>query len=220
MTRGLATVLALCLPTSAFAADAWTAFRGGSLGGVSQEERLPEKWSASENVAWVTSIPGRGWSSPVVYGDRVFVTTAVSPGAFKQPSPGIYGNDYIAELRAQGLPNEEISRRVRARDNEVPDESGELTWLVLALDAKSGRELWRAEPHRGKPFGGRHRKNTYASETPTTDGERLYVYIGIVGVFAYSLDGRALWTWRVEPGRTYNDFGTSSSPIGIGNSLT
>lgn len=213
MFRRLVTVVSLWLPATAFAADAWTGFRGGSLGGVSQEERLPEKWSATENVAWVAEIPGRGWSSPVVLGDRVFVTTAVSPGAFKQPSPGIYGNDYIAELRAQGLSNEEVSRRVRARDNEVPDESGELTWLVLALDARSGRELWRAEPHRGKPFGGRHRKNTYASETPATDGERLYVYLGNVGVFAYSLDGRALWSWRVEPGPTYNDFGTSSSPI-------
>jgi outer membrane protein assembly factor BamB len=213
MSRRLTIALALLLPTSAFATDAWTGFRGGSLGGVSQEKKLPDKWSASDNVAWVADIPGRGWSSPVVLGDRVFLTTALSPGAFKQPSPGIYGNDYIAELRAQGLPNEEISRRVRARDNEVPDESGDITWLVLALDAKSGRELWRAEVHRGKPFGGRHRKNTYASVTLATDGARLYVYLGNVGVFAYSLDGRPLWSWRVEPGRTYNDFGTSSSPI-------
>jgi outer membrane protein assembly factor BamB len=72
---------------------------------------------------------------------------------------------------------------------------------------------WQAEAYRGKPIGGRHRKNTYASETPATDGERLYVAVGNVGLFAYSLDGQPRWSWRTEAHPSYLDFGTSSSPV-------
>jgi outer membrane protein assembly factor BamB len=150
----------------------------------------------------------------VVWGRRVFVTSALSPGPFKEPSPGIYGNDYIAELRAQGLPMEEVMKRVRARDNEAPEEvRDEVEWRVFALDAETGKLDWQALVHKGKPVGGRHRKNTYASETPATDGERLFVYLGNIGVFAYSLDGRLLWSHRLEPRPIYLDFGTASSPV-------
>ena len=72
---------------------------------------------------------------------------------------------------------------------------------------------WEREAHKGPPFGGRHRKNTYASETPATDGERLYVYFGNVGLFAYSLDGKLLWTTRFDPQPMYLDFGTAASPV-------
>ena len=87
--------------------------------------------------------------------------------------------------------------------------------MVYALDAKTGaRSSGSSEAHRGKPFGGRHRKNTYASETPVTDGERVYVsFGGNVGMFCYSLDGTLLWkrTWPPQP--IYLDFGTASSPV-------
>ena len=86
--------------------------------------------------------------------------------------------------------------------------------MVFALDANTGRIIWKQEAHKGKPFGGRHRKNTYASETPTTDGERLYAsFGGNVGVFCYSLDGALLWTHTWPPQPIYLDFGTASSPI-------
>jgi outer membrane protein assembly factor BamB len=84
---------------------------------------------------------------------------------------------------------------------------------VYAYDAATGKLRWEREAHKGKPFGGRHRKNTYASETPATDGERLYVYFGNVGLFAYSLDGTLLWTKRFDPQPMYLDFGTASSPV-------
>jgi outer membrane protein assembly factor BamB len=193
---------------------AWPQFRGPDSLGVARTARVPERWSTTDNVAWVADVPGRGWSSPVVWGDRVFLTTAISPGAFKEPSTGIYGNDYIAELRQQGLPPEEVSRRVRARDNETPDEVGaEVVWRLLCYDARTGRLQWATDVHRGRPVGGRHRKNTYASETPATDGERVYVYVGNVGLFAYSLDGRRVWQTPLEPRPIYLDFGTASSPI-------
>jgi outer membrane protein assembly factor BamB len=192
----------------------WPQFRGPHGAGVADESSLPERWSPTSNIAWVVDVPGRGWSSPIVWRNRVFITSAVSPGAFKAPSTGIFGNDYLAELRKQGLSSEEAMKRVVARDIELTGESGAIRYLVMALDAKTGKTLWTQEAHRGEPAGGRHRKNTFASETPVTDGERVYAsFGGNVGVFAYSMDGKFLWkqTWPPQP--IYLDYGTASSPI-------
>lgn len=194
--------------------DTWPGFRGHNMSGIAPSPKMPDTWSTTENVRWKVEVPGRGWSSPIVWGDVVFITSAISSRPFKQPTPGLYGNDYIAELRAQGLSNEEIMRRVRARDNESTEEADELRYMVYALDAKSGKVKWEREAHKGKPFGGRHRKNTYASETPFTDGERLYASFGQnVGLFCYSLDGKLLWKKQWTPQPIYLDFGTASSPI-------
>ena len=215
-TSRRAVILAGLLALAAIGAraESWPQFRGSAGSGVSRETRLPQRWSATENVSWVADIPGRGWSSPIVWGDRVFVTSAITGGPFKEPTPGIYGNDYIAELRAQGLPDEEVMRRVRARDSEAPSEvADEVRWMVYALDARTGQRLWERLVHRGKPVGGRHRKNTYASETPATDGERLFVYLGNIGVFAFDLEGKPLWSHPLEPRPIYLDFGTASSPV-------
>lgn len=192
----------------------WPQFRGPDASGVADGSTLPVRWSTTEKVAWVAEIPGRGWSSPVVLGSRVFVTAAINAGAFKAPSTGIYGNDLAEELMKQGLPMEEVIKRVSARDIEFSAEASEVRYVVYALDAASGKVVWQQESHKGKPAGGRHRKNTYASETPTTDGERLYVsFGGNVGLFAYSLTGDLLWrkTWPPQP--IYLDFGTASSPV-------
>ena len=191
---------------------AWPQFRGPAGSGIF-EGTLPTKWSAKDNVAWSVEVNGRGWSSPVAWNDTVFVTSAISPGAFKAPSTGIFGNDYVAELMKQGLPEEEVNKRVISRDIELTSETGEIRYMVYAFDANSGKLKWEREAHKGAPFGGRHRKNTYASETPATDGERLYAYFGNVGLFAYSLDGKLLWTTRFDPQPMYLDFGTAASPV-------
>jgi outer membrane protein assembly factor BamB len=210
----LVTVITSGSPLRASGSTDWPQFRGPGGLGVADSSRLPERWSASENVAWTTAIPGRGWSSPIVWRDRVYVTSAVGSGAFKEPSTGIYGNDYAAELTKQGLPPEEVHKRVVARDIELTGETGEISYMVYALDARSGRIVWQHEAHKGTPFRGRHRKNTYASETPVTDGERLYVsFGGNVGVFCYSLDGKPLWNKTWPPHPIYLDFGTASSPV-------
>jgi outer membrane protein assembly factor BamB len=194
--------------------DEWPQFRGPGGAGVADESKLPQRWSATDNVAWVVDVPGRGWSSPIVWRDRVYVTTAVSPGSFKAPSTGIFGNDYAAELSKQGLSDDEVVKRVVSRDIELTSETGAIRYMVLAFEAKSGKVVWEREAHRAQPFGGRHRKNTYASETPATDGERLYAsFGGNVGVFCYSLDGRLLWQHSWTPQPIYLDFGTASSPV-------
>ena len=192
---------------------AWPQFRGPSGAGILDSAKLPTAWSATSNVAWSVEVQGRGWSSPVAWDNLVFVTSAISPGTFKAPSTGIFGNDYAAELAKQGLSDEEVTKRVVSRDIELTAESGDIRYMVYAFDAASGKLRWEREAHKGAPFGGRHRKNTYASETPATDGERLYVYFGNVGLFAYSLDGQPLWNARFDPQPMYLDFGTASSPV-------
>lgn len=215
----LSLVLTSALGLSAAAAFAatpvnWPQFRGGSAGGVADGSTLPTRWSVKDNVAWVAEVPGRGWSSPIVWKDLVFVTSAVNAGGFKAPSTGIFGNDYAAELTKQGLSDEEVNKRVIARDIELTKEAEEVSYQVMALDAKTGKVKWKHEAHKGQPPGGRHRKNTYASETPATDGERLYAsFGGNVGLFCYTMDGKLLWkkTWPAQP--IYLDFGTASSPV-------
>jgi outer membrane protein assembly factor BamB len=204
---------ALAPPAAAPAGTTWPQFRGPSGRGVSDIDTLPTTWSTTKNVAWKANVPGRGWSSPIVWGDQVIVTSAVSPGAFKQPSPGIYGNDYAADLAREGLSQSEVMKRVVARDIELTAEAGELQYMIYSFDIASGKLRWQQQAHHGAPFGGRHRKNTYASETPATDGERVYALFGNVGLFCYTVDGRLLWTHRIEPHRRYLDFGTAASPI-------
>jgi outer membrane protein assembly factor BamB len=191
---------------------AWPQFRGPSGAGIF-DGKLPTTWSTRDNVAWSVAVQGRGWSSPVAWNDTVYVTSAISPGTYKEPSTGIFGNDYVAELMKQGLSDEEVNKRVIARDIELTSDTGEIRYMVYAFDAKTGKPKWEREAHKGAPFGGRHRKNTYASETPATDGERLYVYFGNVGLFAYTLDGKPVWNTKFEPQPMYLDFGTAASPV-------
>lgn len=194
------------------AGKSWPGFRGTNMSGVASATALPEKWTKSEGVTWSAAVPGNGWSSPIVWEDTVYVTSAVGSKAFKQPSPGIYGNDYVAELQKQGLSQEEIMKRLQARDIEIGDESGELRYMLYALDAKTGKVKWESEATRGTPAG-RHRKNTFASETPVTDGKRIYVSFGQnVGMFAFDMKGKLLWKTQWPPKKIYLDFGTASSP--------
>ena len=216
MRTSILSLIGIVLVASTWAAEPvdWPQFRGPGGAGVADASTLPQRWTTSDNVAWVAEVPGRGWSSPIVWRDRIFVTTAVNTGAFKQPSTGIFGNDYAAELAKQGLSDEEVVKRVVNRDIELTSDTGEVSYRVYALDAATGKLIWEQEAHKGHPAGGRHRKNTYASETPVTDGERLYAsFGGNVGVFCYSLDGKLLWKKAWPPQPIYLDFGTASSPV-------
>ena len=208
----LGVLIAVALPPPADAP--WPGFRGPAMSGIAPAtSKLPDTWSTKENVAWAIDVPGRGWSSPIVVGDSVILTSAIGTKPFKQPSPGLYGNDYIADMAAQGLSDEEITKRAQARDNELTAEADEIRYMVYALDARTGKVKWEREAVKTRPFGGRHRKNTYASETPVTDGERLYASFGQnVGLFVYSLDGKLLWKKQWTPKAIYLDFGTASSP--------
>src|SRR5262245_60726951 len=161
--------LAVLLALSAPPADAWPAFRGGAKGGVAEAKTLPSSWGAKKNVAWKADVPGAGWSSPVVWGGRVFLTAAVSDAKQPEPRKGLY----ITDLRGKVPP-------------------GEHKRQLLCLDAKTGKTLWARTAFQGKAPETVHLKNSLASETPVTDGERVYALFGNVGVACYTVEGKEL----------------------------
>ncbi len=189
----LSSFLALWSFTSSIAAENWPRFRGPNGDGVAQnDDRLPEVWSQTENVAWVADVPGWGWANPVVWGDKVFLSTVVgdSEAENELPKKGLY--------LGQGV-------RTPAK--------GTHHWMVYCFDLKTGEELWSHEAHTGRPKVPRHPKSTYAAETPTTDGERLYVLFGDVGLYCYDLEGEPLWSRPIEPRKTLRDYGAAASPV-------
>src|SRR2546426_4201624 len=172
------------------AGDHWPQFRGPQSTGVVEDPALPDTWSTTRNVVWKAEIPGSGWSSPVVWGDRIFVTSVISSVEPEAPKKGLYfgGN-------REGIPSDEHR------------------WMVYAVDWKTGKILWEREVHHGVPRSSHHLKNTYASETPVTDGERVYAYFGNIGLFVFDMDGQPVWSEHWGPFRTRYGWGTAASPV-------
>jgi outer membrane protein assembly factor BamB len=196
-------VLGFCTAylSAASQADDWPQFRGGGGTGLTAETGLPQEWGPSKSVRWKIPIPGAAWSSPIVLGDKVFVTTAITDHQQKprpQPSSG------------PTRPNPELE--------QPPD--AVYRWKILCLDRSSGKVLWEELALEARPRIPTHPDNTFASETPVTDGERIYAYFGMTGLFCYDLAGKLLWKkdlgfYRVNgPG-----WGTGSSPALLGGRL-
>ncbi|HKY03417.1 MAG TPA: PQQ-binding-like beta-propeller repeat protein [Blastocatellia bacterium] len=185
----LALSLALVLSLAASASEKWPQFRGPLSTGVADDARLPDTWSKTENVAWSTDIPGTGWSSPVVWGDNIFVTTVISKEAKEAPKKGLY---FGGERKA------------------AVDEH---RWVVYCVDWKTGKIRWEREVHKGAPAHSRHLKNSYASETPVTDGERVYAYFGNIGLFCFDMSGKPLWSKKWGAFDTRYGWGTAASPV-------
>jgi len=197
----------------------WPKFRGPDANPLGAHARLPDRWSTTENVEWSAAIPGRGWSSPIVTGGKVYLTTVTTDGKSKPPQTGTdFSNDYAAELAKQGLSEEKIVEKLYERDIEMPHEVT-VHYFLYCLDLKTGAVIWKKEMYTGKPPGGRHRKNSYVSETPVTDGKLIYVYVGNLGLYAYKLNGEQAWSTPLESHPVYLDFGTGGSPALHGNLL-
>lgn len=193
----LATVFCLSLfsvaKTGLFA-DSWRQFRGDHSDGVIQSTH-PSRWSETENVAWSVEVPGEGWSSPVVWDDRVFLTTAVPAAASDE---------------SQTSPEEYRGGGGRRRD-DLTDVT--YRWQVHCLDAASGKTLWKQIAREGRPTMPRHSSNTYATETPITDGQRVYAYFGMTGIYCYDMDGILVWKKDLGSYKMRAGWGTSSSPV-------
>ena len=180
---------------------------------------MAESWSKTENIAWQAEIPGRGWSSPIVTGGKVFLTTVTTEGNSKKPQVGTdYSNQYVAELMKQGLKEKEVIEKVTERDIELPAEVT-VHYFLYCLDFKTGKVNWKREFFGGHPPGGRHRKNSFSSETPVTDGKLIYVYAANLGLYAYKLNGDKAWTTPMEALPIYLDFGTGGSAALHGNRI-
>jgi outer membrane protein assembly factor BamB len=171
-------------------AQEWPQFRGRNAGVAPDDARLPDIWSTTENVMWKADIPGIGWSSPIVSGEHVFVTAVITAGDDAGPKPGLYNGGQVTE----------ISKAVHR-------------WMVYDIDLRSGRIRWEREVRRSAPGLPKHQKNSYASETPVTDGERVYVYFGGVGVFVFDLAGKPIWSTELGPFKTRNGWGSAASPV-------
>jgi len=216
LTMVLGTIIAL----AAVGADAnWPQFRGPDSNPVGEDAKLPSKWSKTENVEWSTPIPGRGWSSPIVTGGKVFLTSVTTDGPSKVPQTGTeYSNQYMAELMKQGLTAQEALAKLNERDFELPREVM-LHYFLHCLDLRSGAILWKKEFYAGRPPGGRHRKNSFTSETPVTDGKAVFVYIANLGIYGFDLKGKQQWSTPLEANPIYLEFGTGGSPTLRGDQL-
>ena len=171
-----ALIVAAVAASSAAAGPNWSQWRGPDGQGVSHETGVPLEWGEGKNIAWKTAIPGRGHSSPIVWGDRLFLTTAVEG----EVVPG-----------AKPVKHFESGQEFTHPDGVGADRKQ--TLKVLALDAKSGQILWDRVAWEGTPYDTRHKRGSYASPTPVSDGERVYAYFGAEGVYAYDFDGNLAW---------------------------
>lgn len=175
---------------SAVAQVNWPQFRGEQATGVATNSNLPTMWSATQNVAWKTTVPGFGWSSPVVWGDQIFVTSVVRDGEVEPPKKGLYFGG---------------ERPTPATNTQH--------WMVYSFDWATGRKLWDKQVHEGLPTTSVHLKNTYASETPVTDGERVYAYFGNVGLYCLDRAGKELWSKKFGQFKTRAGWGMAASPV-------
>jgi outer membrane protein assembly factor BamB len=175
----------------------WPSFRGPQASGIAEKQNLPDRWDAKtgDNILWRTPIPGLAHSSPVVWGNRIFVTSAVSSDPKATFRPGLYG------------------------DGDASKDRSLHRWMIYAIDRPTGKIIWERVAHQGEPIDKRHIKSTYANSTPATDGRIVVAWFGSQGVYAYDFSGQFLW--KVDLGRldlgaydipTY-EWGPASSPI-------
>lgn len=186
----------------------WTQFRGPDNSMVISGNDLPTTWSETQNVKWIYNINGTGWSSPIVYGNKVFIATAVtvkkSPKA-PQPAPP------PPPRTAQGAAPQQAPPSQQEEDTSYRQDV--YRWEIVCLDAESGKELWKQVATEGSPRVKTHDGNGYAAETPVTDGKRVYAYFGMTGIFCYDMDGKLLWKRDLGAFTTQKGWGTGSSPV-------
>ncbi len=206
-------------------ADEWPGFRGPGSAGLAGGTSVPLEWGADKNVKWKVKIPGVAWSCPIVWGDKVFVTTAITENQRKPQGGGGGGGGGRPGGGGAGRPPGKGGEGGRPPGGgggmraapKPPDVM--YRWEVMCLDRNTGKELWKKQALEAKPRIPTHISNTFASETPVTDGERLYVYFGMMGLFCYDLDGKELWKKDLGSYPMMAGWGTSSSPVLEGDRL-
>ena len=206
MTRGLICIGIMAAiqigPAARVLADGahsanWPQFRGENARGVTGDQPLPVRWDVvkDQGVAWKTPIAGLGHSSPIIWGDHLYITTAVSLEGSPQLKVGLYGSGDSAEDMA------------------------EQRWLLICIDKRSGKVVWEREALKARPTVARHTKATHCNSTPATNGEFIVTFLGAEGLFCFDMDGKPIWKkdlGRLEGGPLEFDtmeWGFASSPI-------
>jgi len=171
----------------------WPQWRGPLANGVAPDATPPLKWSETTNVRWKVAIPGRGSSTPVVWGNRIYLLTAIPVGV-----PGDAQHEPRGGLRSFGVHR----------------------FVVMAIDRDTGRTVWQRVAREQVPHEGTHNDNgTWASGSPITDGERVYAYFESFGLYAYDMNGSLAWETDLGDKRMRNEFGEGSTPALHGNTL-
>ncbi len=187
-------VSGLGVPPSA--TDDWPQWRGPKGAGIG-EGTYPDRWSPTEHIAWKTEIPGKGHSSPAVWGDRIFVTTAIEGAEI----PGWKAPVHLGFDRKPGYVNENSTGVGHM-----------LTLKVYAIQATTGRILWERTSFEGPPHDDRHKSNTYASSTVATDGKWVYAFFEFAGLYAYDFAGTLKWKIDLG-GMAKGGLGPGTSPL-------
>ena len=181
--------------TGSSSAGNWPQWRGPDGSGISTEKNLPAEWSTTKNIKWKTPIEGRGHSSPIVWDNRVFLTTAIEG----EVVPGAKAAKHVLD----------------DKDFVHPDSVGankKHTFKVIAIDRGNGKVLWQSTAWEGTPYDDRHRKSSYAASTPATDGKLVYAFFGTEGLYAYDFNGKL--AWKADLGKLGTvGMGTGTSPI-------
>jgi outer membrane protein assembly factor BamB len=194
-------VLTACLGcslllTAGAGAENWPQWRGENGQGISKETQLPTEWAPGRNIAWKAALP-HGYSSPVVWGDRIFLTAAIEG----ETVPGV------------------VPESVRIEQPHPDSVAGDKkhTLKVLALDVKTGKTVWEQTAYEGPVFDARHRRSTFAGPSVATDGKMIYAYFGPEGLYAYDFTGKLSWK-VVEKFHTLG-LGTGTSPVLFRNTV-
>ncbi|MPZ19425.1 MAG: PQQ-binding-like beta-propeller repeat protein, partial [Luteitalea sp.] len=171
----------------------WPQWRGPEATGGSKQADPPIEWSETSNIRWKVEIPGRGSATPVIWGDRLFLVTAVPKD--------VSGAD--AHEPRGGVEPREVHR-----------------FTVMALDRRTGRVVWEQVAKEGAPHEGAHREHgTWASSSAVTDGERVFASFESHGLYAYDMDGKLLWQKDLGDKQMRNEFGEGSTPALYNNRL-
>jgi hypothetical protein len=154
----------------------WPQWRGPEGLGISAEKGLPVEWGEAKNIQWKTPIEGRGHSSPIIWGKKIFLTTSIE-------GPVVDGAKAVKHIR---------SGQVYVHPDSVGGDHS-YTLRVLCLDRDTGKILWDRAAYQGTVYDDRHRKNTYASGTPATDGRLVYAFFEAEGIYCYDFNGKLIW---------------------------
>lgn len=214
----------------------WTQFRGSQNNMVATGANIPETWNNDTNVVWKYNIKGEGWSSPVIWENKIFISSVFPENVQERPEEPPRGPQPQEGDRPQpgqnppqggqqgprpmGQPGQNPPQGNPPAQGQ-PDPQAEDTlykqdvyrWEVTCIDLNTGKELWKQVPFKGNPRINKNTDSNYATETPVTDGERVYAYFGMLGLYCYDMDGKMLWQKDLGAYTTQKGWGTGSSPV-------
>ena len=194
----------------------WPAWRGPDGTGVGDATGIPDEWSATKNVRWKVAIDGHGMATPIIWGDRIFLLTAVDTAPKSAPNAA----PDPQRPRGQGQGRGRRGGRRGGRGGRRGPPPTLHKFVVLCLDRETGRKVWEQTAVEQLPHEGFHPQfGSFASGSPATDGEHLFVNFGSRGVYAYDMDGNLAWKTDLAKMSTRNAFGEGVSPVVYGDKL-